>query len=70
MKRILLATDGSEYALRSSAYLADLYKGTSDVEITVLHISPPVTPIYREERHDPQIRKVYATWQKKKEKEA
>jgi nucleotide-binding universal stress UspA family protein len=70
MRRILLATDGSEYALRSSAYLADLYKGTSDVEIAVLHISPPVPPIYREERHDPQIRKVYAAWKKKKEQEA
>jgi len=70
MKKILLATDGSEYALGASKYLADLYKETSDVEITVLHISPPVPPIYREERHDPQIRKVYAAWEKKKEKEA
>lgn len=70
MKRILLATDGSEYALRASAYLANLYKGSSEVEITVLHISPPVPPIYREERHDPQIRKVYAGWKKKKEQEA
>jgi len=70
MKRILLATDGSEYALKSSAYLVDLYKGTSEVEITILHISPPVPPIYREERQDPQIRKVYAVWRKKKEQEA
>jgi nucleotide-binding universal stress UspA family protein len=70
MKRILLATDGSEYALSASAYLANVYKGTSDVEITVLHISPPVPPIYREERHDPQTRKAYAAWRKKKEQEA
>jgi nucleotide-binding universal stress UspA family protein len=70
MRRILLATDGSEHALGSAAYLADLYKGTSDAEITVLHISPPVPPIYREERKDPQIRKVYEAWKKKKEHEA
>jgi len=70
MRRILLATDGSEHALEASKYLADLYKGTSDVDITVLHISPPVPPIYREERRDPQIRKVYAAWKKKKEQEA
>jgi len=70
VKRILLATDGSENALGASKYLADLYKGTSDVEVTVLHISPPVPPIYREEGHDPQIRKVYATWKRKKEQEA
>jgi len=69
MRRILLATDGSEHSLRPSEYLADLYKGTSDVEITVLHISPPVPPIYREERHDLQIRKAYAAWEKKKEQE-
>lgn len=70
MKRILLTTDGSEYALRSSAYLADLYKGALDGEITVLNISPPVPPIYREEHHDPQIQQVYAAWKKKKEQEA
>jgi nucleotide-binding universal stress UspA family protein len=70
MKRILLATDGSEHALGASKYLADLYKGASDVEVTVLHISPPVPPIYREEGHDPQIRKVYAAWKRKKEQEA
>jgi nucleotide-binding universal stress UspA family protein len=70
MKRILLATDGSEHALGASKYLVDLYKGASDVEVTVLHISPPVPPIYREEGHDPQIRKVYAAWKRKKEQEA
>ena len=70
MKRILLPTDGSEHALWASKYLADLYKEVPDVEVTVLHISPPVPPIYREEGHDPQIRRVYATWKKKKEQEA
>lgn len=70
MKRILLATDGSENALGASKYLADLYRGASDVLVTILHISPPVPPIYREEGRDPQIRKVYAAWKTKKEQEA
>ncbi len=70
MRRILLATDGSEYALKASSYLAHLYRGSSDVDITIIHISPPIPPIYREERHDPQIRKVYSDWKKKKEEEA
>jgi len=70
MKRILLATDGSEHALKASSYLAHLYQGASDVEITIIHISPPVPPIYREERGDPQIRKIYSAWKKKKEEEA
>jgi len=70
MKRLLLATDGSGHALGASRYLADLYQGTPDVEITILHISPPVPPIYREERHDPQIQKVYGAWKKGKEQDA
>ncbi|MGB9628471.1 MAG: universal stress protein [Thermodesulfobacteriota bacterium] len=70
MRNILLAMDGSEHALKASSYLADLYKGAMDVDITLLHISSPVPPIYREERYDPQIRKVYAQWKKKKEEEA
>jgi len=53
MKKILLATDGSNYALKSAAYLADLYKGTSDLEVTVLNILPSIPPLYREEHDDP-----------------
>lgn len=70
MRRMLLATDGSEHALAASKYLTDLYKGASDVEITILHISPPIPPIYREEGHDPQIKKVYIDWKRRKEEEA
>lgn len=70
MKQILLATDGSNFALSSAAYLADLYKGASDLEVTVLNILPSVPPLYREEKHDPQIRKDYAVWKKQKADEA
>ncbi|MGV8073798.1 MAG: hypothetical protein AB2L11_04465 [Syntrophobacteraceae bacterium] len=44
MKRILLATDGSNFALSSAAYLADLYEGASDLEVTVLNILPSAPP--------------------------
>jgi len=70
MKKILLATDGSNYALQSAAYLADLYKGTSDLEVTVLNVLPSVPPLYREEHDDPLIRKAQAVWKKKRAEEA
>jgi nucleotide-binding universal stress UspA family protein len=70
MKRILLATDGSNFALSSAAYMADLYKGAADMEVTVLHILPSVPPLYREEPYDPVIRKDYALWKKKRLEEA
>lgn len=62
MKRILLATDGSKSALSSAAYIANLYAGASDLEITVLNILPPVPPLYLEEHQDPLIRKHHAVW--------
>ena len=70
MKRILLATDGSNFALSSAAYLADLYQGAADVEVTVLNVLPSVPPLYREEHYDPLIRKDYAVWKKKRVEEA
>ena len=70
MKRILLTTDGSNFALSSAAYLTDLYKGASDLEVTVLNILPSVPPLYLEEPHDPLIRKDYAVWKKKRAEEA
>jgi nucleotide-binding universal stress UspA family protein len=66
MKRILLATDGSHFALSSAAYLADLYEGASDLEVTVLNILPSVPPLYTEEHHDPMMQKHYAVWKKKR----
>lgn len=69
MKRILLATDGSTFSLKSGAYLADLYRGNKDIGVTVLNILPSVPPLYLEERHDPQIRKDYALWKKERAEE-
>ncbi|MDD5206999.1 MAG: universal stress protein, partial [Desulfobacterales bacterium] len=70
MRRILLATDGSQHALKSAYYLSDLYKGASDVHVTVLTVSSAIPPLYREEAHDPAIRKQFSAWQKRREKEA
>jgi len=70
MRNILLATDGSEHSLKGAQYLVDLYKGATDVSVTVLTISPAIPPIYREEAHDPAIRKQFAAWKKKREEEA
>lgn len=69
MRNILLATDGSEHALKGAQYVAEVYKGAPDVEVTVLTISPAIPPIYREEAHDPMIRKQFATWKKKREEQ-
>lgn len=70
MRRILLATDGSDHALRGAEYVADLYKSSPDVEVTVLSVSPTVPPIYREEADDPMIKEQFAAWKKKREEEA
>jgi nucleotide-binding universal stress UspA family protein len=70
MKEILLATDGSNFARSSAAYLADLFKGAVDVRVTVLHVLPSVPPLYQEELYDPLIRRDYALWKEKRVNEA
>ena len=70
MRRILLTTDGSENALKTAAYLADLYGGTADLEIAVLSVYPTVPPLYREESLNPAVRKQFAFWLKKREEDA
>lgn len=39
-RHILLATDGSEQALKAAAYLNDLIGGRDEYEVTVLHVLP------------------------------
>ena len=70
MRRILLTTDGSENALKSAAYLADLYGDAHDLEMTLLSIYPAVPPLYREEGLNPAVRKQFAAWLKKREGDA
>mgnify|MGYP002389239473 CR=1 FL=1 len=70
MRRILLATDGSRNALGAVHYVANLYKGASDVEVTVLNISPPIPPLYREAGHGAAVHRQFMEWKKKREEEA
>jgi len=70
MKKILLATDGSRNALGAAHYVANLYKTASDLEITVLNISPFIPPLYRELGHDPAVHRQFMAWKKKREDEA
>ncbi len=70
MPRILMTTDGSENALKTAAYLADLYGRTAELEITILSIYPAVPPLYREESLNPAVRKQFGAWLKKKEEDA
>lgn len=39
-RKVLLATDGSEQALKAAAYLHGLVAGRSDYAVTVLHVLP------------------------------
>jgi nucleotide-binding universal stress UspA family protein len=69
MRKILLAIDGSEHALKGAQYLAELYEEASDVDVAILTISPAIPPLYREEVHDPAIGKQFAAWKKKREEQ-
>jgi len=70
MRKILLATDGSRDAMRAAHYIARLYKGASDVEVTVLNISPAIPPLFREPGHGPAVHKQFAAWKKRRSEEA
>ena len=70
MRRILLATDGSRNALGAAHYVANLHKGASDVEVTVLNVSPSIPPIYRELGHGHAVHRQFMAWKKKREEEA
>jgi nucleotide-binding universal stress UspA family protein len=51
-------------------YVSTLYKGVSEVEVTVLNISPFIPPLYRELGHDPAVHRQFMAWKKKREDEA
>lgn len=70
MRRILLATDGSRNALGAAHYVANLYKGALDVEVTVLNISPAIPPLYREPGLGAAVHRQFMEWKKKREEEA
>ncbi len=69
MRKVLLTTDGSDFSSNSAAYVAQLYRGTKDVEVMLFHVSPSVPPLFSEETHDPLIRKQFAAWKSRKEED-
>jgi nucleotide-binding universal stress UspA family protein len=69
VRKVLLTTDGSEFSSKSALYLAQLYRGTKDVEVMLFHVWPSVPPLFSEEIHDPIIRKQFAGWKSRKEEE-
>jgi nucleotide-binding universal stress UspA family protein len=69
MRKMLLTTDGSDFSSKSAAYLAQLYRGTKDLEVMLFYVSPSVPPLFSEDTHDPFIRKQFSAWKTRKAKE-
>lgn len=53
MKKILVALDGSECALRGVDYCANLFSGRADISFTLLHVLPPMPPEMWDPGHIP-----------------
>jgi nucleotide-binding universal stress UspA family protein len=49
MKKLLIALDGSECALKAADYVGKQFSGNSDLQITLLHVLPfPPAPLWDE----------------------
>ncbi len=51
MKKILVAIDGSEGALRAVDYVGRQFAGTADLQITLFHVSPGIPPELWDDGH-------------------
>jgi nucleotide-binding universal stress UspA family protein len=51
MKKILLAIDESENALRAVEFAGQLFAGAGDVEITLFHVLPDFPPTFWDDGH-------------------
>lgn len=51
MKKILIAVDGSEGALRAVDYVSQQFRGLSDLQITLFHVSPGIPPELWDDGH-------------------
>ena len=51
MKKILIAIDGSENAMRAVEYAGFQFAGTSDLKITLLHVLPYVPTSFWDDGH-------------------
>jgi len=51
MKKILVAIDGSEGALKAVDYVGRQFSGTADLQITLFHVSPGIPPELWDDGH-------------------
>jgi nucleotide-binding universal stress UspA family protein len=51
MKKILVAIDGSEGALRAVDYVGRQFAGAADLQITLFHVSPGIPPELWDDGH-------------------
>lgn len=51
MKKILVAIDGSEGALKAVDYVGRQFVGTADLQITLFHVSPGIPPELWDDGH-------------------
>ncbi len=51
MKKILVAIDGSEGALKAVDYVGQQFAGTADLQITLFHVSPGIPPELWDDGH-------------------
>jgi len=51
MKKVLVAIDGSEGALRAVDYVGRQFAGTADLQITLFHVSPGIPPELWDDGH-------------------
>ncbi len=51
MKKILIAIDGSEGALRAVEYVGQQFAGAADLQVTLFHVSPGVPPELWDDGH-------------------
>ena len=51
MKKILVAIDESEYALKAVDFAAMLLGGLGDVQITLFHVLPDFPPMFWDDGH-------------------
>ena len=51
MKKILVAIDGSEGALKAVDYVGRQFAGTADLQITLFHVSPGIPPELWDDGH-------------------
>ncbi len=51
MKKLLIAIDGSQHALRAVDYVAEQFSGVSNLKVTLFYVSPGIPPELWDDGH-------------------